>query len=111
MAGITWLDSSLTIHIDILVARNGGAIRAVSTTPRDIARSVSASFNQTRLEEELLPRKERITQKPRQNSQTKRTNYNGISKPSRKQWRQLAKHKGNNSISKPSRKQRRKLAK
>jgi hypothetical protein len=111
IAGITGLDSSLTIHIDNLVAQNSWAIQAVSTTPRDIARSVSASFNQTRFEEELLPRMERIMQKPRQNSQTKRTNYNGISKPSRKQRRKLAKQKGNNGISEPSRKQWRTLAK
>jgi len=45
IAGVIWLDSGLTIHIDILESRKQVAWWAVSPTPRDIARSVPANSN------------------------------------------------------------------
>jgi len=64
IAGIIGLDSGLVIHINNLESRRGVALRVVSTTPRDIARSVSVKSDQINLEEELLPRKGKTRQRP-----------------------------------------------
>jgi hypothetical protein len=53
IAGIIGLDSGLTMVIDNLEARKHVGYYRISTTPRDIARSVSVDSDQIELEESV----------------------------------------------------------
>jgi hypothetical protein len=100
------LDSELKIHIDKLATHNPARqYREISTTPRDIARSVSADPESNTIEEELLNVKRR-DQNPGNNLETYGSSRTrGLSK------KQLRKQANANRVQKLSRSQRKKQAK
>jgi hypothetical protein len=90
IAGVTGLDSGLTIFIDNLESRRRvGQRRQVSTTPRDSARSVSVDQDLNKVEEELIG-----ASKERNRKDTLRTiRTNQIQKLSKSERKMLARAK------------------
>jgi hypothetical protein len=94
IAGIIGLDSGLTNFIDNLESRKRiDQPREISTTPRDIARSVSVDLEQLELEEKI---KRNTNEHPVKASLALRSNpTGGIRKLSKRERKQLAKSKRN----------------
>jgi hypothetical protein len=92
IAGVTGLDSGLVTFIDNLEARKRtGQHRDISTTPRDIDRSVSVDQDLNELQEELI-----VASKGRNRKDNLRTiRTNPIQKLSKNQKKKLASAKRN----------------
>jgi hypothetical protein len=90
IAGITGLDSGLTIFIDNLETRKRVGQYRISTTPRDIVRSESVDSGQIKLEESLTPNKIKIPP-PKVSRVTQSIPAGGIQKLSRKERKRIAK--------------------
>jgi hypothetical protein len=112
LAGVIGLDSGLIIFIDCLETRKQAyQPREVSTTPRDIARSISADPS-LRIVEEGIIASRAIERQPAGKPQTQPGNR--VKKLSKKQRRKLAgkpQTQPGNRVKKLSKNQRRKLAK
>ena len=92
IAGITGLDSGLTIFIDNLEARKRVGQYRISTTPRDITRSESVNSGQIKLEESLTRNAIKIPP-PKVSRVTRSNPAGGIQKLSRKERKGIAKAK------------------
>jgi hypothetical protein len=106
IAGITGLDSGLTIFIDNLETQKTVGQYRISTTPRDIARSESIDSGQIKLEESLT-RNANKNPPPKVRRATRANPAEGIQKLSRKERKRIAKAKRQ----KLSRKERKRIAK
>jgi len=96
IAGVVGLDQGLIRYIDSLEVRKNIGLRAVSTTPRDIAGSVSVEPLTTEIEDDILTTNIKTQRKTPRNIRTKKTiPENGVRKLSRNQRRKLAKIKRN----------------
>jgi len=92
IARIIGLDSDLVINIDKLELRRQLGQREVSTTPRDIARSVSIDLDLRKAEEEFLLPNNYGNQQSKTNNRTIKANSgNGVKKFSRKQRKKINK--------------------
>jgi hypothetical protein len=92
IAGITGLDSGLTIFIDNLETRKRVGQYRISTTPSNIARSESVISGQIKLEESLT-RNANKNPLPKVSRVTRSNPAGGIQKLSRKERKGIAKAK------------------
>jgi hypothetical protein len=90
IAGITGLDSGLTIFIDNLEARKRVGQYRISKTPRDIARSESVDSGQIKLEESII-RNANKNPPPKVSRVTRSNPAGGIQKLSRTERKRIAK--------------------
>jgi hypothetical protein len=74
IAGIIGLDSGLIAHINNLAFRKNDHCQQVSPTPRDIARSVSASTDQVNFEEEIIATRNKVRPLPLRTIKSTRSN-------------------------------------
>jgi hypothetical protein len=92
IAGIIGLDSGLIAHINNLAFRQNDHCQQVSPTPRDIARSVSASTDQVNFEEEIIATRNKVKPLPLRRIKSTRSNPGKVEwKLSNNQMRKLAK--------------------
>jgi hypothetical protein len=75
------LDSGLIVHINNLAFRQNDYCKQVSPTPRDIARSVSASPDQVNFEEEIIATRNKVKPLPLRTIKSTR------SKPGKVEWK------------------------
>jgi hypothetical protein len=92
IAGIIGLDSGLIAHINNLAFRQNDHCQQVSPTPRDIARSGSASTDQVNFEEAIIATRNEVKPLPLRTIKSTRPNPGKVErKLSKNQSRKLAK--------------------